>query len=75
MNSKYSAKQEDDNARPHTNLHTGEAIATMGQTVFSHPAHSPNLAPTDFHIFGFLKYALLGRHSADGDELKLSVRE
>jgi histone-lysine N-methyltransferase SETMAR len=64
-----------DNARPHTNLRTGEAVATMGYTVLSHPPYSPDLVPSDFHIFGFLKYALLGRRFAGGDELKPSARE
>jgi histone-lysine N-methyltransferase SETMAR len=41
-----------DNARPHSSLRKREAIAKMGCTVLSHPAHSPDLAPSDRHLFG-----------------------
>jgi histone-lysine N-methyltransferase SETMAR len=41
-----------DNARPHTSLRTREATATMGRTVLPHPLYSPDLAPSDFHLFG-----------------------
>jgi histone-lysine N-methyltransferase SETMAR len=64
-----------DNARPHTNLLTREAIATIGWTVLSHPPYSPDLAPSDFHLFVLLKDALRGRRFADDDELKHSVSE
>jgi hypothetical protein len=61
-----------DNARPHTSLRTREAIKTMGRTVLPHP---PDLAPSDFHLFGPLKDALRGCHFADDDELKHSLHE
>ena len=44
-----------DNARPHTAHATAAAIAAKGWTVLPHPAYSPDLAPSDFHIFGPLK--------------------
>ena len=37
--------------------------------------YSPNLAPSDFHIFDPLKDALRGRRFVDDDELKHGVRE
>jgi hypothetical protein len=39
------------------------------------PQYSPNLAPSDFHIFDPLKDALRGRRFVDDDELKHGVRE
>jgi histone-lysine N-methyltransferase SETMAR len=64
-----------DNARPHTSLLTREATATMGWAVPPHPPYSPDLEPSDFHLYGPLKDALRGRRFADDDELKHSVRE
>jgi len=40
-----------DNAAPHTNMHTTEAITKFEWTVLLHVPHSPNLAPSDFHLF------------------------
>jgi hypothetical protein len=63
-----------DNARPHTGLRTREANAKMGWTVLPHPAHSPDLAPCDCHLFGPLNDALRGRHFADDNQLEQSLR-
>jgi hypothetical protein len=34
---------------------TLEPIAKMGWEVLPHPSYSPDLAPSDCHIFGFMK--------------------
>jgi hypothetical protein len=47
----------------------------MGWTVLPCPPFTPDLATSDFHIFGPLKDALRGRRFADDDELKHSVRD
>jgi histone-lysine N-methyltransferase SETMAR len=61
-----------DNTWPHTNLCTCEALTKMGWTVLPHPVHSPNLAPSNYHLFGRLKDALCGCHFEDDNELKQS---
>jgi hypothetical protein len=58
-----------DNARPHTNLRTSEAIAKMVWTVLTY-ARCPDLAPSDFRLFCPVKDARRGRHFADDNELK-----
>jgi len=50
-----------------------EALATLWWTVLPHPPHSPDLAPTDFLVFGSLMDALRGRRCAE-EKLKLGVR-
>jgi hypothetical protein len=47
----------------------------MGWTVLPHPAHSPNLAPSDLHLFGPVEDALLGRHFANDNKLKESFHD
>jgi len=50
-----------DNARPHTAAHTLETLKQLKWEPMKHPAYSPALAPSDFHLFGPLKNALQGR--------------
>ena len=41
-----------------------------------HPAYSPYLAPSDFHLFGPIKEALRGRRlSCDDDDVKAAVQQ
>jgi len=63
-----------DNARPHTANATTAAIAAKGWTVLPHPAYSPDLAPSDFHIFGPLKDYLRGQRFEDDDAVKSAVK-
>ena len=50
-----------DNARPHAARLTSEAISKMGWEVLPHPSYSPDLAPPDYHLFGFVKDQLRGQ--------------
>jgi hypothetical protein len=50
-----------DNALPHTAARTLETLRKMKCEVMEHPAHSPDLAPHDFLLFGLFKEALGGR--------------
>lgn len=47
----------------------------MGWSLLPHGPYSPDLAHSDFHLFGPLKEALRGRRFAKYDELKHGVRE
>ena len=64
-----------DNARAYTSLKTREAISSFGWTTISHPPYSPDLAPSDFHLFGPLKESLRGRYFSNDEEVKTSVRK
>jgi hypothetical protein len=59
-------------AWPHASLHICETITKMGWTVLPHPAHNPDLAPSNYHLFGSVKDTLHGHHFADDNELKQS---
>jgi len=56
-----------DNARPHTSLVTRQKLRELGSEVFWHPPYSPDLAPSDYHLFLSMANAL--------GSLKLTSRE
>ncbi|KDR17168.1 hypothetical protein L798_08429, partial [Zootermopsis nevadensis] len=63
-----------DNARPHTSPRTREEITKLGWTVLPHPPYSPDLAPSDFHLFGPLKDAIRGTRFEDDESVIQAVR-
>jgi histone-lysine N-methyltransferase SETMAR len=63
-----------DNARPHTSLHTREAITKLQWTVLSHPPYSPDLAPSDYHHFSPFKDAIRGKTFEDDEEVTSEVK-
>lgn len=44
-----------DNARAHTAHLSNNTLAKLGWKVLPHPPYSPDLAPSDYHLFGPLK--------------------
>jgi histone-lysine N-methyltransferase SETMAR len=52
---------------------TQNLITTFGWEQFDHPTYSPNLAPSDFHLFLHLKPFLAGRQFHDENEVKEAV--
>ncbi|GBN95292.1 Mariner Mos1 transposase [Araneus ventricosus] len=56
-----------DNARPHSAGVTQNLIQQFGLEEFDHPPYSPNLAPSDYHLFLNLKRDFGGkRFDSDG---------
>ncbi|KAJ4426673.1 hypothetical protein ANN_26471 [Periplaneta americana] len=62
-----------DNARPHTAASTRELLDQFGWEIFDHPPYSPELAPSDFHLFTKLKDFLGGTRFGSDEELKKTV--
>lgn len=62
-----------DNARPHTARITQDLLASFGWDIVTHPPYSPDLAPSDYHLFTKLKEFLGGKRFADDEELKEAV--
>ena len=63
-----------DNARPHSNLKTCEVISSFGWTTISHLPYLPDLAPSDFRLFGPLKESLRAQHFSSDEKVKTAVR-
>jgi histone-lysine N-methyltransferase SETMAR len=66
-----------DNGRLHTAAHTVDTLRTLKFEVLKHPPYVPDLAPSDFHLFGPMKEHLRGqnfklcrwRGNGDGEKL------
>lgn len=50
-----------DNARPHTSLVTRQRLHTFGWEIMPHPPYSPDIAPSDYHLFRSLQNHLNGQ--------------
>jgi histone-lysine N-methyltransferase SETMAR len=48
-----------DNARPHQSIFTTDEVNKRFKMLLPHPAYSPELAPSDFFLNGYLKYLLM----------------
>jgi hypothetical protein len=58
-----------DNALPHTAAHTVDTLRTLKFEVLKQPPYSPDLAPSDFHLFGPMKQHLQGQKFAGNNEV------
>ncbi|GFX44194.1 histone-lysine N-methyltransferase SETMAR [Trichonephila clavipes] len=62
-----------DNVRPHIANGTKTLLRGFGRDVFDQPPHSPDLTPSDFHLFLHLKCFLAGKRFSNDKELKENV--
>lgn len=59
-----------DNARPHVSLTTRKKLLELGWDVLPHPPYSPDIAPSDYHLFRSLQNSLNGKNFDSLDGLK-----
>lgn len=64
-----------DNAPAHKSAVAMAALHASGFTQIDHPPYSPDLAPSDFHLFPSMKRALSGVRFQSNDELINAVDE
>ena len=58
-----------DNALPHTSSDTRSKLSELEVSVLPHPPYSPDIAPSDFFLFGYIKSRLRGCSFGTPDEL------
>jgi len=58
-----------DNAPAHRTLATQKKLANLGFQCLDHPPYSPDLAPSDYHLFPGLKKQLKCRHFSSDAEV------
>jgi len=63
-----------DNACPHSANQTTATLRSFMWVVLQHPPYSPDLAPSDFQLFGPLKHHLSGERFPDGGVVETAVR-
>lgn len=64
-----------DNARPHVAKLSRERIKEFGWEVLLHPPYSPDLAPSDFHLFRALQNHLNEKQFDNRDNLKSNLQD
>jgi len=64
----------DDNARPNMAAHTVDTLRALKVEVLKHPPYSPDLAPSNFHLFRLMKEHLQGQKFADDSEVMEAVQ-
>jgi len=64
-----------DNARPHVAQQTLEKLNELMIKTVPHPPYSPDLSPTDYHIFQALDYFLSGKLLKNKDSSKQVFQE
>jgi histone-lysine N-methyltransferase SETMAR len=60
-------------AHPHTAAHTQAMLKYFNWELFGHPPYSPHLAPSDYHLFTYLKN-WMGSQSFNNNELTKGIK-
>jgi hypothetical protein len=63
-----------DNARPHTATRTRALLQHFNWELFDHLPYSPDLAPSDYHTFKYLKNWLQSQRLNNNEELMEGVQ-
>jgi hypothetical protein len=58
-----------DNARPHTAALTNTLMKLFNWEIFDHPSYSPDLAPSNYHLFTKMKVWLGTQRFHTNEEL------
>ncbi|EFN73996.1 Histone-lysine N-methyltransferase SETMAR, partial [Camponotus floridanus] len=59
------------NARPHTSLQTWQKLLELSWDILPHPPYSPDLVPSNYHLFRSLQNSLNRRRFSEEDKRHL----
>lgn len=62
-----------DNARPHTAKITQQKIEELGWKLLPHPPYSPDIAPSDYHLFRSMQHSLADKKFKNREEVQIWV--
>ena len=62
-----------DNARPHIAIATKDAISELGWEPLPHPAYSPDLGPSNYHLFRSLQHSMSQQSFKNDEEVRKSI--
>ena len=60
-----------DKARPHVTKKVKNLLKEFKWEVLTHPPYSPDLAPSDYHLFQSLSHSLDGKKFESKDQVKI----
>lgn len=63
-----------DNARPHTSKITRQKINELGWEVIPHPPYSPDITPSDYHLFRSMQHYLAGKKYRSFEDVEKGVQ-
>ncbi len=64
---------QQDNARPHTAKVTRAKLKELGWEILPHPPYSPDIAPSDYHLFQSLQHFLSGKVFTDKNAKEIAI--
>lgn len=64
-----------DNAKPHSSLRSRQKLTEFGWDVIPHPPYSPDLAPSDYHLFRSLQNSLDNKSFQSLEDIKKHLDE
>lgn len=64
---------QQDNAKPHTSKLTRDKLKEFGWELLPHPPYSPDMAPTDYHLFRSLQQFLKGKKFNEKFEVENAI--
>ena len=64
-----------DNAKPHTSRITRNKLNEIGWEILPHPSYSPDIAPSDYHLFQSLQHFLKNKRFDNKQAVEMAINQ